>query len=67
MRTVASPLRRMQSRNKAAYQYQNESVIAFPEGQELVGILDKTGYTDTRLRPLTLGVCTIYQGAKILL
>jgi demethylmenaquinone methyltransferase/2-methoxy-6-polyprenyl-1,4-benzoquinol methylase len=67
MRTVASPLGRMLSRNKEAYQYLNASVSAFPEGRELIRILDKTGYSDTHLRPLTLGVCTIYQGAKILL
>jgi demethylmenaquinone methyltransferase/2-methoxy-6-polyprenyl-1,4-benzoquinol methylase len=67
MRLVASPIGRMLSRNREAYQYLDKSVRAFPEGQELVKILDKAGYSDTGLRPLSLGICTIYQGTKILL
>ncbi len=67
MRLVASPIGRLLSRNREAYQYLDKSVRAFPEGRELVGVLYKTGYTETSHRPLSLGICTIYQGAKILL
>ena len=67
MRLVASPVGRLLSRNREAYQYLHVSVKAFPEGKELLGILDRTGYTNTRLNRLSLGICTIYQGAKILL
>lgn len=67
MRLVASPVGRLLSRNREAYQYLDESVRAFPEGRELVNILDKTGYSDTGHRPLSMGICSIYQGAKILL
>jgi demethylmenaquinone methyltransferase/2-methoxy-6-polyprenyl-1,4-benzoquinol methylase len=64
MRLVASPVGRLLSRNREAYQYLDESVRAFPEGRQLIDILDKAGYTDTSLQPLSLGICTIYQGAK---
>jgi demethylmenaquinone methyltransferase / 2-methoxy-6-polyprenyl-1,4-benzoquinol methylase len=67
MRLVASPVGRLLSRNREAYQYLDESVRAFPEGKELVGILDRTGFSDTGLHPLSMGICSIYQGAKILL
>lgn len=67
MRLVASPVGRLLSRNREAYQYLNASVRAFPEGKALVNVLDKTGYTETSFRPLSMGICTIYQGAKILL
>jgi demethylmenaquinone methyltransferase/2-methoxy-6-polyprenyl-1,4-benzoquinol methylase len=67
MRLVASPIGRMLSRNRQAYQYLNESVAAFPEGRKFQEILDHTGYTGTGLRPLSLGISTIYWGAKILL
>ena len=67
MRFIACPIGRMLSHNREAYQYLDESVRAFPQGKALMDILIKTGYTDTRVQPLSLGVCTIYQGAKILL
>lgn len=67
MRLIASPVGRMLSHNREAYQYLNESVNAFPEGNDLLAIIDKTGFLDTRQLPLSLGICTIYQGVKILL
>jgi demethylmenaquinone methyltransferase / 2-methoxy-6-polyprenyl-1,4-benzoquinol methylase len=67
MRMVASPVGRMLSRNRQAYQYLNESVRAFPEGRNFLDILGRTGYASTGLRPLSLGICTVYWGAKIML
>jgi demethylmenaquinone methyltransferase/2-methoxy-6-polyprenyl-1,4-benzoquinol methylase len=67
MRLIASPLGRMLSRNGRAYQYLNESVQAFPEGPGFLAILGRIGFGETRMKPLTLGICTVYQGAKILL
>ncbi len=67
MRAVACPIGRLLSRNREAYQYLDESVRVFPEGQVLLEILKKSGYTDTRHHPLSMGICTIYEGTKILL
>ncbi len=52
------------SGNKEAYLYLNNSVQAFPEGQEFIKILHETGFTQTYLKTLSLGVCTIYCGRK---
>ncbi|MBN9379758.1 MAG: bifunctional demethylmenaquinone methyltransferase/2-methoxy-6-polyprenyl-1,4-benzoquinol methylase UbiE [Chitinophagaceae bacterium] len=47
-----------------AYQYLNDSVKAFPEGPALVRILENNGYVNTRLKRLSLGICSIYTGEK---
>ena len=54
------------SRNKEAYKYLSSSVKAFPEGETFLHILDKTGFTKTYLKRLSLGICTIYCGRKTL-
>ena len=51
-------------KNKEAYQYLTKSVKAFPDGHEFLHILKQTGYTDTYLKTLSLGICTIYCGRK---
>lgn len=52
------------SKNKDAYKYLTSSVKAFPEGETFLHILDKTGFTKTYLKRLSLGICTIYCGRK---
>jgi demethylmenaquinone methyltransferase / 2-methoxy-6-polyprenyl-1,4-benzoquinol methylase len=64
MRLVAPGLGKMISKNAEAYQYLQRSVEAFPEGNDFVEILNKTGYTGTYLKTLSLGICTIYCGQK---
>jgi len=55
---------RLTSKDPKAYRYLYESVQAFPDGQDFVHILDKTGYTQNQCKPLTLGICSLYQGRK---
>jgi len=52
------------SKNKEAYQYLDKSVEAFPEGNDFLRILEKTGYSHCYRKPLSLGICTIYCGTK---
>lgn len=52
------------SGNKQAYLYLNNSVQAFPEGKQFLNIMNEAGFTQTYLKPLSLGVCTIYCGSK---
>lgn len=52
------------SRNKKAYSYLNESVMAFPERENFVNILKNCGFKEANFKPLTLGVCCIYTGWK---
>lgn len=64
LRLIAPGIGRLLSKSREAYAYLNESVRAFPEGEDFIGILDKNGYTNTRLQRLSLGICTIYTGEK---
>ena len=52
------------SGNNLAYRYLPESVAAFPSGSDFTAILEKTGMTGIRQRPLTFGIATIYSGKK---
>jgi demethylmenaquinone methyltransferase/2-methoxy-6-polyprenyl-1,4-benzoquinol methylase len=52
------------SKNKDAYQYLNQSVKAFPEGETFLHILQQVGFKNTTLKRLSLGICTIYCGSK---
>jgi len=52
------------SKNKDAYQYLNDSVQAFPEGNQFLNILNEAGFTQTYLKKLSFGICTIYCGSK---
>lgn len=52
------------SKDARAYTYLPESVQAFPEGQEMYSILEKVGYKEVRLIPLSGGIATIYMGTK---
>lgn len=64
LRLIAPGIGRILSKSREAYAYLNESVKAFPEGKDFVGILDKNGYINTRLKQLSLGICTVYIGEK---
>jgi len=66
LRLVAPGIGKMLSSSREAYQYLNDSVKAFPEGQNFVNILNKNGFHKTRLKRLSLGICTIYIGEKAL-
>lgn len=61
---VAPRIGKMVSHSGEAYQYLNDSVKAFPEGKDLVNILEKSGYANTRQKRLSLGICSIYTGEK---
>jgi demethylmenaquinone methyltransferase/2-methoxy-6-polyprenyl-1,4-benzoquinol methylase len=64
MRIVAPKAGQWLSKNKDAYQYLNNSVKAFPEGETFLHILQQTGFSQTTLKRLSLGICTIYCGIK---
>lgn len=64
MNVVAPKVGSLFANNKAAYAYLNKSVKAFPEGKEFINILNEIGFTQTYLKRLSLGICTIYCGSK---
>jgi len=52
------------SKDPAAYTYLPESVQAFPDGDNFLGILNRLGFKDTLCKPLTLGISSLYTGIK---
>jgi demethylmenaquinone methyltransferase/2-methoxy-6-polyprenyl-1,4-benzoquinol methylase len=52
------------SKDAAAYTYLPESVKAFPEGEDMKGILEECGFTECELHPLTGGIATLYVVGK---
>ena len=64
MGIVAPEVAKWFRQNKQAYDYLNESSNAFPDRQEFINILNKVGFTDTRFKSLSLGICCIYSGKK---
>lgn len=52
------------AKNKEAYEYLNNSVEAFPKGEDFLNIMKKIGFNEVYRKPLSLGICTIYCGKK---
>ncbi|MBD8488055.1 bifunctional demethylmenaquinone methyltransferase/2-methoxy-6-polyprenyl-1,4-benzoquinol methylase UbiE [Echinicola sp. CAU 1574] len=52
------------SKDQSAYTYLPESVQAFPDGDDFLTVLKKVGFTNTKCRPLTFGISSIYIGEK---
>jgi demethylmenaquinone methyltransferase/2-methoxy-6-polyprenyl-1,4-benzoquinol methylase len=65
MRRIAPRIAGIAS-DRDAYQYLNDSVQAFPEGERLIRIVEQCGFVHARLRRLSLGVCSIYTGEKVI-
>ena len=64
MGIVAPQVARWFNQNKEAYVYLCESANAFPDDRQFVNILNKVGFSDTRCKSLSLGICSIYTGRK---
>lgn len=52
------------SKDAAAYTYLPESVMAFPEGEDFIRIMEEVGFRSARQRPLTGGIASIYLAEK---
>lgn len=55
---------RMVSKDRSAYSYLPESVMAFPDDQKFLGILKACGFTKSKQKRLTFGIATIYIAQK---
>ncbi len=64
MNFITPSIGKLFSKNKEAYQYLNDSVQAFPEGDTFLKIMNEVGFTQTYLKKLSFGICTIYCGSK---
>ncbi|MDD6507200.1 MAG: bifunctional demethylmenaquinone methyltransferase/2-methoxy-6-polyprenyl-1,4-benzoquinol methylase UbiE [Prevotellaceae bacterium] len=52
------------SNDRAAYSYLSATIEAFPQGEEMVGILKKAGFAEASFKRLTFGICTMYFATK---
>jgi demethylmenaquinone methyltransferase / 2-methoxy-6-polyprenyl-1,4-benzoquinol methylase len=55
---------RMVSKDKSAYSYLPESVMAFPDDLKFLTILQKVGFSNARQKRLSFGIATIYIAQK---
>lgn len=52
------------SKDNSAYTYLPDSVAQFPEGEAFLKLLKQAGFSKTKARPQTFGICTIYEAEK---
>lgn len=55
---------RLFSKDRKAYTYLHDSVMRFPDSDEFMMLMKKTGFSATRHTKLTFGVASIYTGIK---
>ena len=55
---------RLISNSKNAYTYLPESVKHFPEGKDFTSYLERSGFKQTNIQPLTFGICSLYTAVK---
>jgi len=64
LRHVLPRIGRVVSRHHEAYDYLPASMAEFPSGDEFVKILRRSGFSDARAVPLTLGAVYLYVARK---
>jgi demethylmenaquinone methyltransferase/2-methoxy-6-polyprenyl-1,4-benzoquinol methylase len=64
MKTITPKFGKIFTNNNEAYQYLQQSILAFPEGNVFLGIMEKAGFKNVYLKKLSFGICTIYCGNK---
>ena len=52
------------SKDNEAYKYLISTIESFPQGEEMVGIFKKAGFSTAKFKRLTFGVCTCYFAIK---
>ena len=62
--TVLPVYGRIISKDTSAYSYLTKTIEAFPQGEQMVEILHKAGFSETNFKRLTFGICTMYFARK---
>ena len=63
-RRILPAIGRAVSKHRDAYTYLPESVLAFPEPQDLATRLTTAGFRDVRFELLTGGICAVHYGTR---
>ena len=62
--TVLPVYGRLISKDTSAYSYLTKTIEAFPQGERMVEILRKAGFSEASFKRLTFGICTMYFARK---
>ena len=62
--TVLPVYGRLISKDTSAYSYLTKTIEAFPQGERMVEILRKAGFSEASFQRLTFGICTMYFAKK---
>ena len=62
--TVLPVYGRLISKDTSAYSYLTKTIEAFPQGELMVEILLKAGFSEASFKRLTFGICTMYFARK---
>ena len=62
--TVLPVYGKLISRDSSAYSYLTKTIEAFPQGETLVEVLRKIGFSEASFTRLTFGICTLYVARK---
>ena len=52
------------SKDSSAYSYLTATIEAFPQGEKMMEILKKAGFSKVSFKRLTFGICTLYFAEK---
>ncbi len=55
---------KMISKDRSAYDYLTATIEAFPQGETMVEVLKKAGFSEATFKRLTFGICTMYFATK---
>ena len=62
--TVLPVYGRLISKDSSAYSYLTRTIEAFPQGEQMMEILQRAGFSQTAFQRLTFGICTLYTATK---
>ena len=62
--TVLPVYGRLISKDSSAYNYLTRTIEAFPQGEQMMEILRKAGFSQAAFKRLTFGICTLYTATK---
>ncbi len=63
-KTILPTIGKAVSKDSRAYTYLPESVDAFPYGKDFTDIMEKAGYKNPEINPLTFGIASLYIASK---
>ena len=63
-RCIIPIMGRTVSHDSNAYTYLPQSIAAVPQGDDMLALMRRAGFTDTAVRRLTFGVCSLYTARR---